>query len=69
MYFDNIFQPPRPSPLRPSPPKPRAPKPPKQEAAKSPQKKRQQGRCPSGFRWDSKKGKCVQAGVGPKYKP
>ena len=26
-------------------------------------------RCPSGFRWDSKKGKCVQAGVGPQYKP
>jgi len=26
-------------------------------------------RCPSGFRWDSKKGKCVQAGVGPEYKP
>tara|TARA_R100001443_G_scaffold89807_1_gene96336 strand:- start:170 stop:313 length:144 start_codon:yes stop_codon:yes gene_type:complete len=26
-------------------------------------------KCPSGFRWDSKKGKCVQAGVGPEFKP
>ena len=26
-------------------------------------------RCPSGFRWDSKKGKCVQAGVGLQYRP
>ena len=25
--------------------------------------------CPSGFRWDSKKGKCVQAGVGPEFRP
>ena len=25
--------------------------------------------CPSGFRWDSKKGRCVQAGVGPEYRP
>ena len=67
MYFNNMFdprsQPPRATPLRPSPPPP--PKRPKQEAAK----KRQQGRCPSGFRWDSKKGKCVQAGVGPEYRP
>ena len=66
MYFNNMFdprnQPPRATPLRPSPPKP-----PKQVT--SPQKKRQQGRCPSGFRWDSKKGKCVQAGVGPEYRP
>ena len=71
MYFNNMFdprsQPPRATPLRPSPPPP--PKRPKQEAAKSPQKKRQQGRCPSGFRWDSKKGKCVQAGVGPEFRP
>jgi len=28
-----------------------------------------QRKCPSGFRWDSKKGKCVQAGVGPEYRP
>ena len=58
-----MFEPPRPSPLR----KPKAPKP--RKPPESSQKSRQQGRCPSGFRWDSKKGKCVQAGVGPKYKP
>ena len=42
------------------------------EPPKSPQsrqKKAQQKRCPSGFRWDSKKGRCVQAGVGPEYRP
>ena len=50
----------------PTVPKPRAPK---RDTAQSPQKKRQQGRCPSGFRWDSKKGKCVQAGVGPEFRP
>jgi len=43
------------------PPKPKAPKPPARTQASR--------RCPSGFRWDSKKGKCVQAGVGPEYKP
>ena len=26
-------------------------------------------KCPSGFRWDSKQGRCVQAGVGSAYKP
>tara|TARA_R100000278_G_scaffold13964_1_gene14696 strand:- start:426 stop:575 length:150 start_codon:yes stop_codon:yes gene_type:complete len=36
---------------------------------KSRQKKAQQSRCPSGFRWDSKKGKCVQASVGSEYRP
>ena len=40
------------------------PSPPK--AQKAPQTPR---KCPSGFRWDSKKGKCVQAGVGPEYRP
>ena len=47
-------------------PKPKQQKPPQTPAR---QKKAQQGRCPSGFRWDSKKGKCVQAGVGPEYRP
>tara|TARA_B100000287_G_C20123517_1_gene579274 strand:- start:59 stop:208 length:150 start_codon:yes stop_codon:yes gene_type:complete len=42
-------------------------KPPKKPSSR--QQKAQQGRCPSGFRWDSKKGKCVQAGVGPQYRP
>jgi hypothetical protein len=58
--------------LRNPPPMPRAPKAPKpQKPPQTParQKKAQQGRCPSGFRWDSKKGKCVQAGVGPEYRP
>ena len=27
------------------------------------------GSCPPGFKWDEKKGKCVQKGVGPEYKP
>ena len=50
----------------PSLPKPQAPKPPKTPVADRPKPKR---KCPSGFRWDSKKGKCVQAGVGPEYRP
>ena len=48
----------------PSPPK--AQKPPK--TPDRPQAERAR-KCPSGFRWDSKKGKCVQAGVGPEYRP
>lgn len=75
MYFDNMFdprrQPPRATPLRPSPPKP--PKPPKQQRApqkpKPERKPERQRKCPSGFRWDSKRGRCVQAGVGPEFKP
>lgn len=47
-------------------PKPKPPKPPKPELADKPKPKRN---CPSGFRWDSAKGKCVQAGVGPQYRP
>ena len=54
------------TPLRPPVPKPKTPK---RETAQSSQKQRQQKRCPSGFRWDSKKGKCVQAGVGPEFRP
>ena len=27
------------------------------------------GSCPPGFKWDEKKGKCVQKGVGKEYKP
>ena len=27
------------------------------------------GSCPPGFKWDEQKGKCVQKGVGPEYKP
>tara|TARA_X000000368_G_scaffold397375_1_gene366451 strand:- start:53 stop:199 length:147 start_codon:yes stop_codon:yes gene_type:complete len=38
------------------------------QVRKTPQRKTA-SQCPSGFRWDSKKGKCVQAGVGPEYKP
>jgi len=38
-------------------------RPPKKSALKA------ETKCPSGFRWDAKKGKCVQRGVGPKYKP
>ena len=48
----------------PSPPKPQ--KPPQTPVSERPKPKR---KCPSGFRWDSKKGKCVQAGVGPEYRP
>ena len=41
---------------------------------KSPQKQKgpyqnKKGSCPPGFKWDEKKGKCVQKGVGPEYKP
>ena len=28
-----------------------------------------EGPCPSGFYRDPKSGKCVQAGVGPEYRP
>ena len=55
----------KPKRIRPTPPPP--PKPPKQVTA--PERPRASRRCPSGFRWDSKKGKCVQAGVGPQYRP
>ena len=47
-------------------PKPQRPKAPKTPQAQRPQPKR---KCPSGFRWDSAKGKCGQAGVGPEYRP
>ena len=47
-------------------PKPQRPKAPKTPQAQRPHPKR---KCPSGFRWDSAKGKCVQAGVGPEYRP
>ena len=47
----------QPKPLPPKQPKPR--KPPQIQARK----------CPSGFRWDSAKNRCVQAGVGPEYRP
>ena len=69
--FDPRRQPPRATPLRPSPPplrKPPTPTPAKLER-KPERKAERQRKCPSGHRWDSKKGKCVQAGVGPKYKP
>ena len=58
--------------LRSPAPMPRAPKqhklqkPPQTPVSAKPQSKR---KCPSGFRWDSAKGKCVQAGVGPEYRP
>lgn len=48
---------------KPKAPKPRAPKPP-QTQRPAPARK-----CPSGFRWDSAKNRCVQAGVGPEYRP
>ena len=48
------------------PPKPAPPASQMREPAKQAKASR---RCPSGFRWDSKKGKCVQAGVGPQYRP
>ena len=58
----------KPKPIpRKKPKSPKPPKPPKQATA--PVKPKASRRCPSGFRWDSKKGKCVQAGVGPEYKP
>ena len=70
MYFDNMFdnrQPPRPQTLRPAPPKaPKAPKAPK--TPKTPARQAQR-KCPSGFYFDKKKGRCVQAGVGPEFKP
>ena len=72
MYFDNMFdnrQPPIPSPLR----KPTAPSPGKAnkaaEAAKRKTTKKTTTKCPSGFYFDKKKGRCVQAGVGPEFKP
>lgn len=69
MYFDNMFdnrQPPRATPLR-EPPKPKAPKAPKTPKKKAP--KKTGTKCPSGFYFDKKKGRCVQAGVGPEYRP
>lgn len=39
-------------------------KPPKPQQRPAPARK-----CPSGFRWDSAKNRCVQAGVGPEYRP
>ena len=54
---------PSPIPRPPKPPKPPKPKRPESEMAERKRK------CPSGFRWDSAKGKCVQAGVGPQYRP
>lgn len=57
------------------PPKPKPPKsgrqsplPPPQRPT-GPQDRAHQRKCPSGFRWDRKKGRCVQAGVGPEYRP
>ena len=47
-------------------PKPQRPKPQKPTLADKPKPQR---KCPSGFRWDRAKGKCVQAGVGPEYRP
>ena len=69
MYFDNMFdnrQPPRATPLRepPAPKRPKAQKTPKKKAPKKTGTK-----CPSGFYFDKKKGRCVQAGVGPEFKP
>ena len=40
------------------------PKPPRPPQRPAPARK-----CPSGFRWDSAKNRCVQAGVGPEYRP
>jgi|TARA_Y100000052_G_C2949011_1_gene85885 hypothetical protein len=60
MMYD--MQPPRATPLR-EPPAPRAPK----GQKKSP--KKTGIKCPSGFYFDKKKGRCVQAGVGPEFKP
>jgi len=48
--------------IKPIPRKP--PKPPKPPQRPAPARK-----CPSGFRWDSAKNRCVQAGVGPEYRP
>ena len=56
---------PAPIPRKP-PSKPKAERPPESKTRPKPERKR---KCPSGFRWDSKKGKCVQAGVGPEYRP
>tara|TARA_R100001510_G_C7602236_1_gene168479 strand:- start:71 stop:217 length:147 start_codon:yes stop_codon:yes gene_type:complete len=39
------------------------PKPPKGKQANK------QVKCPSGFYFDKKKGRCVQAGVGQQFKP
>tara|TARA_B100002019_G_C21261067_1_gene596722 strand:+ start:926 stop:1099 length:174 start_codon:yes stop_codon:yes gene_type:complete len=57
MMYD--MQPPRATPLR-EPPAPRAPK---------KTQKKTGTKCPSGFYFDKKKGRCVQAGVGPEFKP
>ena len=61
---------PKPIPRKPrkapqAPPAPQMREPAKQARPKA----KAQRRCPSGFRWDSKKGKCVQAGVGLQYRP
>lgn len=45
------------------------PKPLKTRSSKSPKRPAPVRKCPSGFRWDSVQNRCVQAGVGPEYKP
>ena len=39
------------------------------EELKIPKYKNEKGKCPPGHKWDEKKGKCVQKGVGSQYKP
>ena len=53
-----------PAPIPRKPPSPQRPPTSKQR----PQAERKR-KCPSCFYWDSKKGKCVQAGVGPEFRP
>ena len=59
-----------PAPIPRKPPSPKAPQIQRPDTPERPKAKDKSARrCPSGFRWDSKKGKCVQAGVGPQYRP
>tara|TARA_R100000278_G_scaffold70595_1_gene55779 strand:+ start:911 stop:1057 length:147 start_codon:yes stop_codon:yes gene_type:complete len=45
------------------------PKPIPRKPPKSPKRPAPARKCPSGFRWDSVQNRCVQAGVGPEYRP
>lgn len=55
--------------IKPKPIPRKPPNPPKAPKTKRPKELKRQVKCPSGFYFDKDKGRCVQAGVGPRFKP
>lgn len=49
--------------------KPQPPTEPSRRQREAMEQARQKRKCPPGFRWDSKNKRCVQAGVGPGFRP